>query len=88
MLKKNGIRVGERGTPDAHDIDHVQDLHWGGADNATNMWPLNAGLNRSAGVTQNRLQQVTWAEAPGAPPQTTPVEKVPDGRLFQIEKIV
>jgi len=89
MLKKNGIHVGKGGTlPDAHDIDHVQDLNWGGADNDRNMWPLNAGLNRSAGVNQNRHQQVTWADKTGSPPQTTPVEAVPDGRLFQIERIV
>ena len=89
MLTKNGIHVGEGGSlPSAHDIDHVQDLNWGGDDNERNMWPLNAGLNRSAGVNQNRHQEVTWADAPGSPPQKTQVEKVPDGRLFQIEKIV
>jgi hypothetical protein len=40
MLKRNGIYVGERGLPDAHDIDHVQDLNWGAEDCERNMWPL------------------------------------------------
>lgn len=66
------------------DIDHVVDWAFGGADDETNLWPLESGANRSAGVTQNRLQQVWWAEQRGAEPRRTRIENVPTGRFFEI----
>jgi hypothetical protein len=66
------------------DIDHVIDWAFSGADDETNLWPLESGANRSAGVTQNRFQKVWWAPSEGAPPRRTPIQEVPTGRWFEI----
>jgi hypothetical protein len=66
------------------DIDHVIDWAFSGADDETNLWPLESGANRSAGVTQNRFQKVWWAPTEGAASRRTPIEEVPTGRWFEI----
>ena len=51
-LKKHDVNV------ESADIDHVQDIGFGGADDKRNLWPLESGQNRSAGPTQNQNQPV------------------------------
>ena len=58
-----------------------------GPDDATNLWPLESGANRSAGVTQNRQQKVWWAKSDAAEPQKTAIEEVPRGRWFVIDRV-
>ncbi len=69
------------------DIDHVIDWAFSGADDETNLWPLESSANRSAGTTQNRFQQVWWANGPGEEPRQTKIEDVPTGRHFEIASI-
>ena len=69
------------------DIDHVVDWAFSGPDDATNLWPLESGANRSAGVTQNRQQKVWWAKSDAAEPQKTAIEEVPRGRWFVIDRV-
>ena len=42
--------------------DHVLDLDWHGADDFSNLWPLEASLNQAAGRSQNLNQRITFAE--------------------------
>jgi hypothetical protein len=65
------------------DIDHVVDWAFEGPDDSTNLWPLEAGANRSAGTTQNRFQKVWWSQGGRAPRQTS-IEEVPHGSTFEI----
>jgi hypothetical protein len=69
------------------DIDHVVDWAFNGADDSTNLWPLESGANRSAGTTQNRFQKVWWVSAKGQQPRLTAIEEVPTGRWFEIGSI-
>jgi len=49
--------------PPGYDVDHMVDLQLGGADNVSNMWPLNSSVNRSLG------SQIQW-QIKGLPPGT------------------
>lgn len=87
LLTDNGIELGEQLAYTA-DIDHVIDVAFSGEDAEENLWPLNASANRSAGVTQNRMQQVWWAPDKDKPPRLTKLEDVPPQRWFVIRDIV
>ncbi len=86
LLKEEGIEL-DYDLAYKADIDHVQDWAFGGADDETNLWPLEAGANRSAGVTQNRTQRVWWADSDGGRPQNTRIEEVPIGRWFEVRRV-
>jgi hypothetical protein len=85
-LKEEGIEL-DRDLAYQADIDHVVDWAFNGADDATNLWPLERGANRSAGTTQNRFQKVWWAADKGQQPRYTAIEEVPTGRWFEIESL-
>ena len=78
---------GRRRKFDYTDIDHVVDLFWGGADNATNLWPLESATNQLAG-SKNNSQPVTWAYRRDTPARETTLAKVPNGRWFVIRDIL
>lgn len=42
-------------------VDHVQDLNWGGEDVFQNLWPLDSSINQSAGFKNNQ-QIVMWID--------------------------
>lgn len=67
------------------DIDHVQDLEFGGSDTADNLWPLDRGGNRAAG--SHNKQRVWWAPDRSTPPRRTRILETPLGRWFEIERI-
>ncbi|QCP49797.1 hypothetical protein FAZ95_11805 [Trinickia violacea] len=52
------------------DADHNQDLQWAGPDEFYNLWPFDSSANRSAGPLQNDLQEITFSDRAGDPPQT------------------
>lgn len=85
-LKEEGIEL-DSDLAYTADIDHVVDWAFGGADDETNLWPLESGRNRSAGTTQNRFQKVWWAPDRGGQPAQTRIEEVPTGRWFEIAAI-
>jgi hypothetical protein len=60
-------RHGWNGT--GFDIDHVQDIGWGGPDEPVNLWPLNSRFNQNAG---NRFQnlRLTYSNVRGGGPAT------------------
>jgi hypothetical protein len=70
------------------DIDHVQDLAWGGPDHENNLWPLYSKANQDAGWLQSIKQEVWWVEKDGDEPKKTPIKEVPAGSWFEIRKII
>jgi hypothetical protein len=70
------------------DIDHVQDLAWGGRDHESNLWPLYSKANQDAGRLQSLQQKVWWVEKDGDEPRRTPIKEVPAGSWFEIRKII
>ncbi|MDQ1653180.1 MAG: putative rRNA maturation factor [Cryptosporangiaceae bacterium] len=64
------------------DIDHVQDIGWGGPDEPVNLWPLNSAFNQNAG---NRFQQLrlTYSNVPGGGPATPTTTNVRLGDAAQ-----
>ncbi|GAB4191986.1 MAG: hypothetical protein Tsb002_21310 [Wenzhouxiangellaceae bacterium] len=57
-------RHGHRLQDHSEEPDHVLDLDWNGADDFTNLWPLDGALNQAAGREQNLNQRVTFSEGP------------------------
>ena len=82
-LREEGIELSD--LPYETDIDHVVDWAFYGPDDATNLWPLERGRNRSAGTTQNRFQKVWWRNSDTAPPRQTTIEEVPHDRHLVIK---
>jgi len=50
--------------------DHVQDLQWSGMDDFSNLWPMDASANLSAGPRQNDHQVVTFCQTRRGPLRT------------------
>jgi hypothetical protein len=70
------------------DIDHVQDLAWGGRDHESNLWPLYSKANQDAGRLQSLQQKVWWVAEEGDEPRRTPIKEVPPGSWFEIRKVI
>jgi hypothetical protein len=67
------------------DIDHVQDIAFGGSDDFANLWPLDSGRNSEAGFTQNVNQHVNWHGPVKGPFR---IIDVPVGTWFVIRDIL
>lgn len=71
------------------DADHFQDDLWKGPNVFTNYWPLDFNANRSAGATQNVVQEVKWAEFMGGPVYLSCIaDKDLKNRYFVISAVV
>jgi hypothetical protein len=58
------------------DIDHVQDLAWGGEDRPDNLWPLGSTPNQAAG-RQFRAMRITYSNVQGGGPATPTTTNIP-----------
>ena len=93
LLEKHGFgRDGEDGWDD-NSPDHVKDLAWTGADDRSNLWPLDRETNRKAGEYHSYRQIVECNfpdDPPEQPPRRLPLShpyfKVP-GVFFRIREV-
>ena len=67
------------------DIDHVQDISFGGSDQRPNLWPLDSGRNSKAGFDQCVNQHVNWRGPVKGPFR---IIDVPIGTWFVIRDII
>jgi hypothetical protein len=68
------------------DADHVQDVHYEGVDNESNLWPFDSSANRSAGSRHNN-QIVTFKDDDGTIKPINAGNKKLAGRYFKIKNI-
>jgi hypothetical protein len=67
------------------DIDHVQDISFGGSDQRPHLWPLDSGRNSKAGFDQCVNQRVNWRGPVKGPFR---IIDVPIGTWFVIRDIL
>jgi hypothetical protein len=69
------------------DADHVIDLQYGGADDFSNLWPMDSGINQWAGPW-HAGQGVSFSEPDDPTVKTKSIGTTElDGRYFIIKKI-